>query len=190
MTLDQLIDTYGYWAILIGTFFEGETILVLGGFAAYEGYLSLPWVILAALLGSLSGDQLFFYLGRNYGSKILIKRPAWQSRVDKARRLLERFQTLLILTIRFLYGLRTIAPFVMGMSLVSRRRFLVLNTVGALLWAVFVGTGGYLFGGALEILLGDLKHHEIKILGAIATVGFFLWLIHFFRRRRPKTSAM
>jgi membrane protein DedA with SNARE-associated domain len=40
MTLDQLIDTYGYWAILVGTLLEGETILLLGGFAAYQGYLA------------------------------------------------------------------------------------------------------------------------------------------------------
>ena len=64
MTLQSLIDTYGYLAILVGTFFEGETILVLGGFAAYRGYLHLPWVIIAAFVGSLCGDQLFFFLGR------------------------------------------------------------------------------------------------------------------------------
>lgn len=63
MTLDQLIDTYGYWAILVGTLLEGETILLLGGFAAYQGYLALPWVILAAFIGAFCGDQLFFFLG-------------------------------------------------------------------------------------------------------------------------------
>ena len=49
----QLIQSYGYWAILAGTFLEGETILVLAGFAAHLGYLQLPWVILAAFAGSL-----------------------------------------------------------------------------------------------------------------------------------------
>ncbi|MBK5101143.1 MAG: hypothetical protein JJE15_09160 [Desulfobacteraceae bacterium] len=44
MTLESLIDTYGYLAILVGTFFEGETILILGGLAAYREYLGLPWV--------------------------------------------------------------------------------------------------------------------------------------------------
>jgi len=44
MTLESVIDTYGYVAVLIGTCLEGETILVLGG----RGYLALPWVIVAA----------------------------------------------------------------------------------------------------------------------------------------------
>jgi membrane protein DedA with SNARE-associated domain len=53
VTLESIIETYGYWALLVGTFFEGETVLVLGGFAAHRGYLTLPWVILAAFIGSL-----------------------------------------------------------------------------------------------------------------------------------------
>ena len=48
MTLESIVDTYGYLAVLLGTFLEGETILVLGGFAAHRGYLALPWVIVAA----------------------------------------------------------------------------------------------------------------------------------------------
>ncbi|HYB20914.1 MAG TPA: hypothetical protein VEH09_08285 [Thermodesulfobacteriota bacterium] len=42
MIPERLFDTYGYWAILVGTFFEGETVLILGGFVASQGYLNLP----------------------------------------------------------------------------------------------------------------------------------------------------
>ena len=66
MTLESAIHSYGYWAILVGTFLEGETVLVLGGLAAFQGFLSLPGVILAAFVGSMCGDQLFFFLGRRY----------------------------------------------------------------------------------------------------------------------------
>ncbi len=189
MTLENWINTYGYWAILFGTFLEGETILVLGGFAAYQGYLKLPWVIVAAFLGTLSGDQLFFYLGRNYGAKILARRPAWQSRVDRVEGLLERFQDYLILLFRFLYGLRILTPFVLGFSRVPRGRFLLLNTVGALVWAIAVGTGGFLFGQALEVLMGDLKRYEVLILGLVILTGIGAWVIHGYRRRRPKASS-
>ena len=61
--MKTFIQTYGYWAILIGTFLEGETILVLGGLAAHMGYMDLGGVILAAFAGSLCGDQLFFSWG-------------------------------------------------------------------------------------------------------------------------------
>ena len=36
--LQSLIEDYGYLAVFIGAFLEGETILVMAGFAAYQGY--------------------------------------------------------------------------------------------------------------------------------------------------------
>ena len=41
MSLEALISHYGYAAVAIGTFFEGETILVIAGFASHQGYLAL-----------------------------------------------------------------------------------------------------------------------------------------------------
>ena len=189
MPIESLIDTYGYMAILIGTFLEGETVLVLGGFAAHRGYLTLQWVILAAFIGSLFGDQLFFFLGRRHSQAILAKRPSWKARVDRSQKLLERFHTPFILIFRFLYGLRTVAPFMIGMSSVSTVRFLLLNAVGAFAWAVAVGVGGYLFGNALEIVIGDIKHYEVYFFGLIALIGVLIWSLYFYRRRRSKAST-
>ena len=62
MNWEFLIGNNGYFVLLIGTFLEGETILILAGLAAHLGYLYLPWVIVVAFIGTLSGDQLFFTL--------------------------------------------------------------------------------------------------------------------------------
>ena len=189
MTLESIVDTYGYVAVLLGTFLEGETILVLGGFAAHRGYLALPGVILAAFIGSLCGDQLFFFLGRRHSQGVLARRPAWKARADQANRLLERFRTPFILIFRFLYGLRTVSPFVIGMSSVPARQFIPLNAIGALVWAVVVGTGGYLFGSALEVVIGEVKRYEVEALLAIAIIGILVWISHFYRRRKRTTSS-
>ena len=71
MTLDLpgLIDSYGYLAVAIGTFLEGETILALGGLAAHRGYLSFRDVVIVALLCGFAGDQFFFFLGRYHGDR-------------------------------------------------------------------------------------------------------------------------
>ena len=59
-----LLQTYGYWALLIGTFLEGETIVIIAGLLAQQGYLE-PWLIaLCAFVGSCSSDQIMFALGR------------------------------------------------------------------------------------------------------------------------------
>jgi len=187
MELQSIIENYGFAAILVGTFLEGETILVLAGLAAHLGYLNLPMVILAAFLGSLSGDQLYFYLGRKHSFYILKHKPSWGPRIAKFNRLLERYHTLLILSFRFLYGLRTVSPFAMGMSSVSTSRFVVLNAIGAFAWAVCFGVGGYLFGQALEIFIGKIKHYEVQLFALIALLGLLIWAAHFYHRRKHKS---
>jgi membrane protein DedA with SNARE-associated domain len=187
---ESFLEAYGYWAVLVGTFTEGETILVLGGFAAQRGYLALPWVILAAFIGSLCGDQLFFYLGRKHTQWVLDRFPLWKARIDWAHQLLERFRTPLLLGFRFMYGLRTIIPFLFGMSTVSRRTFIILDVIAAFVWAVVVGTGGYLFGHTLEVILGDIKHYEVIILGAMVIMGLLLWALHRYHYKKKRADRV
>lgn len=189
MDLNTLIANYGYGAIFIGTFLEGETILVLAGLAAHQGYLALSGVILAAFLGSLCGDQLFFYLGRKHSQAVLSRRPAWKKKADKIHQMMQRYETVMILSFRFLYGLRTIAPFVIGTSPVSFKKFIVLNAVGALVWAAAVSTGGYLFGRALEMLIGKIKHYEVQIFVLIALIGLIIWSVHFYYQKKIKNKS-
>jgi membrane protein DedA with SNARE-associated domain len=183
MDMQTIIENYGYAAILIGTFLEGETILVLAGLAAHQGYLTLGGVIAAAFLGSLWGDQLFFYLGRKHRQAVLAKRPAWKTKAEKVHKLMSRYQTPMILSFRFLYGLRTVAPFVIGTSAVSFKKFAFLNAIGALVLAVAVGSGGYLFGNALELFIGKVKHYEVQVFAIIALLGLLVWSVHFYYRR-------
>ena len=184
MSLESLIASYGYLAVLVGTFLEGETILILGGVAAKLGYLELPWVIACAFAGTFCGDQLFFFMGRYKGVAILARRPAWQGRVAQVHDKLLRHQVPVILGFRFLYGLRTVTPFVIGMSQIPAPRFFVLNLLGASLWAVIIGGLGYVFGHGLEVVLGDIRKYEIWIMLGVLLVGVGLWLFHALRRRR------
>jgi membrane protein DedA with SNARE-associated domain len=184
VSLETLVSTYGYPAIVIGTFFEGETILVLAGFAAHRGYLELPWVVICGFLGTLCGDQLYFYLGRTEGTKFLEKRPHWRFRSQRVFDLLQRHQVLLVLGFRFLYGLRTVTPFLLGATGISITRFLILNTLGGLLWAISVGVSGYLFGRVLELLIGDIKRYELGLFAALAVIGAVVWSVHRFRRQK------
>jgi len=182
------IQQYGYLAIFLGTFLEGETILILAGFAAHRGYLQLHWVIAAAFLGTLLGDQLFFFLGRRHQEFLLRWKPHWKPRLERVRRLIENYQVLIILGFRFLYGLRTITPFGLGMSRVPGRLFIPLNLVGALIWATIFGVAGYLFGQALEAVLGDIKRYEIAILLILLLGGALGWGIYLWRNRRERTG--
>ena len=184
MPAETLISTYGYAAILVGTFFEGETVLVLGGFAAHRGYLELTWVIISGFLGTLCGDQLYFYLGRAQGTKVLEKRPYWRAKSARVFRMLHEHRLLIILTFRFLYGLRTVTPLILGASGINPVLFLFFNVLGALLWAVSVGVSGYLFGHVLESIISHVEKYELLLFAALSIVGASVWVIHWFRRHQ------
>jgi membrane protein DedA with SNARE-associated domain len=184
MSFEPFVEAYGYWALLFGTLLEGETVLIIGGFLAHQGYLSLPLVVLAAFVGSLCGDQLYFLMGRKKGQTLLQKRPSWQANVGRVRKFMSRNETLLILGFRFFYGLRTIIPFALGMSSVRTGRFVLFNALGAMVWATVVGMAGYLFGVTIEALIGYVHHIERQVILAIATTGILVWAFHTFWKRK------
>jgi len=181
--LEQLVETYGYWAVLLGTFLEGETIVILAGFGAHRGYLTLPGVVLAAFAGSLASDQFFFFLGRRHAERILARRPRWRHNFERATRILERRQEVFMLGFRFLWGLRTISPFVLGASGVAPRRFLAFDLVATTTWAIAISLIGYALGEAAESLLGRLERYEAAIAVAIVAAGLLGWWITRYRAR-------
>ena len=158
---------------MAGTFLEGETILVIAGFLAHRGYLSLPLVILAAFAGTFAGDQLFFHLGRRKGMAFLDKRPSWKRRSERTFRLLQKHQTAAILGFRFLYGLRTVTPVVLGASGISPLRYLLLNGIGALGWAAAIASAGFVFGQVLENLISTFHQYERWALLAMVVIGSY-----------------
>lgn len=183
MSLTALIAAYGYYAVFLGAFIEGETVLVLGGIAAHRGYLDLSWVMTTAFAGSWLGDQLYFFLGRRYGHAILARFPVLQPKARQTQRLIERYRAPLILAVRFLYGLRTVGPMAIGMSAVPAFQFAVLNALGALVWAIAVVAAGYAFSNALEAAMSQIRDYEEYLFIGVLVVGILVWLVKYARSR-------
>lgn len=187
MDLASLVQTYGYPAVFAGSLIEGETILALAAISAHRGYLSLPWVIATAAAGGFLGDQIWFLVGRLAGDRVLARWPTLRPGAERVRQLLARYDTPLILGVRFLYGLRTVGPIAIGMSRVHWFRFALFNLIGAIVWAALIAGIGYALGEALTRLLGDLKRVEEWVFGAILVGG--LALIGWLRRRGRRAAA-
>ena len=187
--LEGFVRDYGYVALLVGTFFEGETILLVAGFLAHSGGLDLSLCILAAFVGSLSGDQAAFYVGRWKGRQFVAKRPAWKCRVDRVHQMLERFHEALILSFRFFYGLRNLTPFILGTTEISGLKFFLLNAVGAAVWAVVFGFSGYFFGAVVATVLKDVHNVQMIILIAAVLVGALIWFIRHIKRKKADKAC-
>src|SRR5271154_508190 len=115
LDLAALIDSYGYIAVAVGAFLEGETLLAFAGLAARRGLLELWIVIVVAAVFGFAGDQFYFLLGRYRGAKIIARYPGVQQRAEHFDRLLARWQAPLIVGVRFMYGFRIAGPLLLGM---------------------------------------------------------------------------
>ena len=190
MTLEHLISHYGYVALVIGTFVEGESFLIVAGFAVHLGYLKLQWVILAAFAGSVAADQLYFFLGRVKGEAFLKRRPRWATKVERVWKLLDRYRTLFAIGFRFVCGFRTVTPFAIGLSNIRASRFLVLNMIGALAWSVIVALVGYFFGAAAEAAAVNVRKYEHWIICGIFLAAAVVWTIYFLHKSKKHRAEL
>lgn len=186
MSLETFITHFGYPALVVGLLLEGETVLVLGAFMAHRGYLDLPLVIALGCFVSFASDQFFFWMGRTKGSQFLDNRPAWRLHMEKAKSMLGRNMNLLSVGIRFMYGLRTVLPFVMGMSKFDSKRFALFDLMGAALWALTFGLAGKLIGHVMEAIFEDVREHEIAIIIVIIVVGVVIGSYRYYKDRTEK----
>lgn len=187
MGIEAYIIHFGYIVILLTTFFGGEEILVLAGFLAHRGYLTFFLVVLVAFAGSLTSDLLYFFLGRKKGLAYLDKHPSWKTKSDRIWKLIKQHQNLVILLFRFVYGVRAITPFLLGVSGVSSFKFSVLNAMGAIMWAIALTSLGYFFGHVAGVLLDDIKKYEFIIIGLIILVGLVVWMLKYRAGEKEKT---
>jgi membrane protein DedA with SNARE-associated domain len=166
---------------------EGETFVIFAGLFAKQRMLRLDLLITVAWLGSFTGDQIYFYIGRRFGKSLMARLPRIKPSIDLALGWLERYNTSFILTYRFIYGVRNFSSIAMGMSNLLWQRFLYLNFIAAGLWAVTFAGAGYLFGTALGTLLdpdSDGLLYAIPLLVVlIFTIRVFIGI-----RRRLLTS--
>jgi len=161
----SLIERYGYVATFAGSVIEGETLLVLSGLAAHRHYLSFPVVVIVGAAGGALGDMFFFLLGRHYGPGVLQRFPRFAPPAARVYAMIERHPALTILTVRFMYGLRTAGPAIIGSTRVPIAEFAFLNAIGAIVWSACWAGAGYVLGKAAEHILGDLARIEREVFG-------------------------
>jgi len=189
--MQNLIIQFGYIALFLGSFLEGESFLIAAAFLAKRGYLRLDLVILIAFAGAYLGDVALYYLGRKKGVGILWKFPQARRYYPKAKKLFNRFGIWAIFITRYLYGLRFASAAFLGLVKMKKREFLPFAFLSCAVWAVLMGGLGYVFGASLEALIGQIKHYEKIIVVLIIVLGFSIWGIRRIRisRRDEKNNT-
>ncbi len=170
MTFADLLTQYGAVGVFFGAAFEGETAAFLGGVLAHRQLIVYWQVALAAACGSFFADQVLFLAGRYASRLAVVRRFTSAPAMSRVTSWLETYPNAFIFAFRFIYGIRTISPVAIGLSNVSNKRFLAINLLAAICWGISITAVGYVFGSAVEQILGRLRLHQ----HLLVAIGFGL----------------
>jgi membrane protein DedA with SNARE-associated domain len=171
MNPEQLIATYGYAALFVGTVLEGESFLIAAAVLAASGHMEWSHVLLTSVAGAVTGDQIFFHSGRLKGRYVLEKKPAWEKSVQTIFTSTRQYHSLVMLTLRFIYGFRMILPFALGLGGIRPGRFLALDLIGAVIWTGAISAVGVCFWQLIAWAEGPLAGEWKWVLAGCCALG-------------------
>jgi membrane protein DedA with SNARE-associated domain len=186
----QIIEQYGYWAVFIGTFAEGEAVFVAAAALAAAGLLE-PWkVIVVAAIGAFIGHLFFFAIGRWRGMQIINAFEFLRTHHHKANKVLDHYAHWSVFIFQYLYGTRIVAAILFGCSSIEFWRFFLLQIVNCITWAIVVYVAGHFLGIAA---LGILEHYGfiglMVVIGAIAVIALLAWFgMHEYKTQHQKDA--
>jgi membrane protein DedA with SNARE-associated domain len=187
-TIIALLKNYGYWIVFLGSLVEGESIILPASALASQGYLNVYKIGFIAFFTTLFVDQLLFVVGHKYGDKIFKKFPSLQKPADKAFYFLHKYNKLFILSFRFIYGIRTLSPVVIGAAKVPYSVYVPLNFIAAIIWTVVSVGGGYLLGDLMMDMMHKFQVGQKYFFGGIFIIGLLFIVAPYVKKRLSKKS--
>ena len=163
-------------------------MLPFAGYLAYQGDLSLGWVLFAATLGALAGALALYAfaakVGQERASALLARIPLVdRADVDKASDWFARHGPAAVFFGRLLPGVRSLVSLPAGAQRMPLVKFVAYTTAGSLVWNALLVGGGYALGTQwerVEAYAGWLDKVLIGVL--VLVVG---WLVV---RRLPSAA--
>ena len=190
-----LITEYGVLLVFVnvlvtqlGAPLPAVPTLVVAGAAAANGQLAWSSVLLVALAACLIGDSLWYWAGRRFGGRVMraLCRISLSpdSCVNQSELHFQRWRGRVLLIAKFVPGLATVAPPLVGAMGLRLSEFLLFDGLGALLWAGVAVAVGYAFSAQLDVALAMLANAGLfafqLLLGLVALYVLARW----WQRRR------
>ncbi|HEX5710848.1 MAG TPA: DedA family protein [Sulfuricurvum sp.] len=143
------LETSGYIILFLYSLGGGLVALIGAGVLSFMGKMDLTLSITIAFIANFIGDGLLFYMARYHKREMMEYLSKHKRKLAFSHLLLKRRGALIIVVKKFIYGLKTLIPLAVGLTKYDFWKFSLYNAIGALIWAIIVGGGSFLFGGAI-----------------------------------------
>lgn len=164
----ELLINYGYWILLAWVLLDQLALpipalpmILAAGALAGEGHLNLGICLAIVMLGCVPANLFWYALGIRHGNKVLtvlcLISLEPDTCISSTTSLFHRYGTASLLLSKFVPGLQTIAPPLAGLLGVRFWRFMLVNSIGSLLY------------GATFLLPGYWAHELITDIGRVVS---------------------
>lgn len=174
--------------LIVLPFLPGDSLLfALGSFAAQpQSPLSISMLWLLLVIASILGNQINYWVGLAVGPCIFTDKQHWlvnKKHLEEAHQFYEKHGGKTILLARFIPIIRTFAPFVAGVSDMSRHSFTLYNISSALIWISCLLGMGYFLGS-----IPFIKEHFSIVIYGIIIVSLIPPVLTYLNHRLMKSS--
>ncbi|HET9426153.1 MAG TPA: VTT domain-containing protein [Gemmatimonadaceae bacterium] len=199
-SLAELLARYGYIFIALFMFIEsigvpipGESALITAAAVAGSGALSIVGVFFAALIGNVLGGMTGYWMGVRGGHAIVARFGRVlrinDERMQKAHVFFEKHGASALIVGRYIAVVRSFLGIFAGVSEMPRRKFLLYNLIGGIIWSLTFCIVGYFFGRNLPALKRELGRVGL-VMGIV--VGLVILLVvgwRWFSANGPRVLA-
>jgi membrane protein DedA with SNARE-associated domain len=194
--IQDLIQTYGLWALFLAVMLEsmgipmpGEAALITAAlYAGSKHQFDIVTVVLVTAAAAIIGDNIGYLIGRTIGFRLLVRYGRTlrldEKRLKLGQYLFQRHGGKIVFFGRFVALLRTLAALLAGANRMRWPRFLLMNALGGICWASLFGGGAYLLGEEINRVAGPVR--LLLLVGAIAAAA---GAIVFFRRHEQELEG-
>jgi membrane protein DedA with SNARE-associated domain len=177
-----------YLALCAGILLEGESFLLAASVSAHFGYMNIYIIIMLTIICTQISDWFWFLTGRKKGMNFIQKKSKILKKIEFIYKFIDTFPFQVMFLYRFVYGIRSIMPLVLGTSRVKTKHFFIFGLSSTLIWSCMFATFGYYFGSEIQAHIQLVKQYEYSIIASIiiALVAIIYFTKIYKRRKKAR----
>ncbi|PNZ40039.1 DedA family protein [Mammaliicoccus vitulinus] len=200
--ITSVMEQFGYVGIALLILLENvfppipsEVILTFGGFMTTKSELTIIGVVIASTIGSVVGAVILYWIGRILNvdriERIIEKWGKYlrltKEDVRKADAWFDKYGPWTVFFCRFIPLIRSLISVPAGMSGMNQWLFLLLTTLGTLIWNLVLVIVGAKVGDNWHQIVNYMDVYS-NIMYAVIAIGIVVFIVWFIKRKKTSQN--